>query len=65
MARRARHGALARALEVHIVFVRNLQDIIAFVRLDCLNYVSFRVFKGEFDSVEYVRMRKLVTAGLS
>lgn len=50
MARRARYRALARALQVDVVLVCNVEDVVPLVRLDDLEQVAFGVLEVDFDS---------------
>ena len=49
MTRRARDGALARALEVDVVLVREAQQVVARPALDGLDQVALRVFPVHFN----------------
>ena len=61
MTRRACNGALASTLKVNVVLVRDVEDVIAFVRFHCPDQVSFGVLemntysKGRFKVTNGVR----------
>lgn len=55
MARRARYRALARALQVDVVLVCNVEDVVPLVRFDSLEQVAFGVLEVDFDSAGAIK----------